>query len=246
MNGRSLSGAWVVCGLLALSSALPATALAASGGDANAGDVWVDTAGAPAGPGHEMDPHLPCANIDLWGAKLADSGGGFTIDGWPPSGARSQAYSGSWSYDTAGGGSQVIAVIDVNTLIAGAAANGDAPHNAQGYHFKLQLSQDPRKSKTFWVDCAPPAATTQPSSGGSSDSGGDTPSTPSSTSATGTGTAGGVQSTALSSRPATGLGLAQRRHTRARSHRRVRHHRRHRPHRRHRTVRRAVLPAFTG
>ena len=25
--------------------------------------------------------------------------------------------------------------------------------NGQGYHFKLQLSQEPQKHKTFWVNC---------------------------------------------------------------------------------------------
>src|SRR5712664_1732514 len=80
---------------------------AAQGGDPNKGDVWVDTVLAlSSGPGHEMDPHLPCANINLWGAKLADSSGPYTIDGWPPSGSMKQAYSGTWHYDKALGGSQ--------------------------------------------------------------------------------------------------------------------------------------------
>lgn len=152
----------------------------AAGGDNNKGDVWLDNVGQPPGPGHEHDPHLACADINLWGDKLADSVGSYTIDGWDPSGSgtgdfgkpgykQDQAWPGTrafpgtttWSYDQGAGGSQVISVIDVHQLIANAIANGDAPVNKQGFHFKLQFSQDPQKHKTFWVNC--PAATPSPS-----------------------------------------------------------------------------------
>ena len=128
---------------------------AAQGGNPNKGDVWVDTVTAVAGPGHEMDPHLPCANINLWGAKLADTSGMYTIDGWPPSGSKGTAYSSTWHYNPALADPQVIDVINVYTLITTAAANGDTPA-AQGYHFKLQFGQDPQKHKTFWINCPPP------------------------------------------------------------------------------------------
>ncbi|HVB14640.1 MAG TPA: hypothetical protein VNH38_07790 [Candidatus Dormibacteraeota bacterium] len=138
-------------------------------GDSNSGDVWVDNVGQPSGPGHEMDPHLGCQDINLWGADLADSGDGYTVDGWSPSGSGTgdQAWPGTkadpgtaaWSYDTSTGGSQVISTIDVTKLIADAVANGDAPVNGQGYHFKLEFSQDPLKHKTFWVSCQAPAPT---------------------------------------------------------------------------------------
>jgi len=139
-------------------------AVAAIGGDSNAGDIWVDTQGANPGPGHEMDPHLPCANIQLWGNGLADSSGTFIIDGWPPSGSQEQDYSGSWTYNTTQGGTQPIALIDFTQLIDTAASNGDKP-SAQGYHFKIQFVQDPQKHKTFWVNCSgppgpPPGGTT--------------------------------------------------------------------------------------
>jgi len=136
--------------LVALCAGGPA--LAASGGDSNAGDVWLDNVGQPAGPGHEMDPHLACQDINLWGDKLADSSGTFTINGWPPSGGKEVDYSGTWSYDSSQGGDQVVATISVATLIGNASANGDkAAHN--GYHFKLDFGQDPQKHKVFWVDC---------------------------------------------------------------------------------------------
>jgi hypothetical protein len=138
-------------------------------GDSNAGDVWVDNVGQPAGPGHEMDPHLSCADINLWGDKLADATGTYTIDGWPPSGHKQQAYSSTWSYNQTQGGVQVLDVIKVQTLVANAMANGDVPHPKQGFHFKLQFSQDPQKHKTFWVRCnmqsappVPPGAPTTP------------------------------------------------------------------------------------
>src|SRR5207253_836509 len=108
---------------------------------------------------------------NLWGAGLADTSGTFTIDGWPPSGHKAQAYPASgtlpWNY-TAGSGTQNLllagasdpytadADIDVDKLLANAKNNGDAPVNKQGFHFKLQFSQDPQKHKTFWVDCPPP------------------------------------------------------------------------------------------
>jgi hypothetical protein len=142
--------ALAAAGLLVLSTA--GTALGSSVGDANAGDVWLDNVGQPAGPGHEMDPHLACQDINLWGAKLADGSGTFTINGWPPSGAKEVDYSGTWSYDTSQGGSQVVATISVANLITTARSNGDsAAHN--GFHFKLDFSQDPHKHKTFWVSC---------------------------------------------------------------------------------------------
>ncbi|MHB1499866.1 MAG: hypothetical protein ACYCYK_01635 [Candidatus Dormibacteria bacterium] len=126
----------------------------------------------PSGPGHEHDPHLACSNINLWGNFMADSSGTYTIDGWSPSGSgfSDQAYPGTaahpgtqpWSYT--GSGNQVMSVINVGTLIANARANGDAPINGQGYHFKLQFSQDPQKHKTFWVNC--PAPTPPPGAPG--------------------------------------------------------------------------------
>ena len=174
--------------------AAPMVTFAASGGDSNRGDVWLDSVGQPAGPGHEMDPHLACADINLWGANMGDAVGVFTIDGWPPSGHQEQVYpasgSASWHY---GGGkqAQVIAVIPVHTLIANAAANGDSPAH-QGYHFKLQLSQDPHKHKTFWVNCPPPSATGGGGGGGGGTSGG------------GGGTTGGTSGTGVSGGGETG------------------------------------------
>jgi hypothetical protein len=175
---------------------MAASASAASGGDSNAGDVWLDNVGQPAGPGHEMDPHLSCTNINLWGAGLADGSGTFAIDGWPPSGSQEQDYSGTWSYS--GSGTQVIAVINVQTLINQAAANGDKPA-AQGYHFKLDFSQDPQKHKTFWIKC--PAPTSSPGSTPSSTTpAGSTPAgtTPSGTTPTGTVTPPSTPAGALS------------------------------------------------
>jgi plastocyanin len=119
----------------------------------NAGDTWVDNVGQPAGPGHEMDPHLACTDINLWGNGMTDSSGSYTIDSWSPSGHHEQVYSGTWNYNTAQGGDQIMDVIHVATLIANAKANGDAPVNKQGFHFKLELSQGPQKTKTFWVNC---------------------------------------------------------------------------------------------
>lgn len=138
-------------------------ALQSSGGDNNRGDVWVDNVGNPPGPGHEQDPHLACTNINLWGSGLADSSGTYSVDGWQPSGRGfpDVAYGPTtWHYNTSLGGDQVISVINVATLVADALANGDLPVNTQGLHFKLQLSQDPFKHKTFWVNCVPPATTT--------------------------------------------------------------------------------------
>src|SRR5947209_18197116 len=89
-------GAAAVVAASALMLASMQPVMAAKAGDSNRGDVWVDTVGAPPGPGHEMDPHLPCANINLWGDKLADPSGSYTIDSWPPSGSQTQAYSSTW------------------------------------------------------------------------------------------------------------------------------------------------------
>ena len=165
-----LPAAFILAALAAV--AAPAMAFGAAGGDSNRGDVWLDNVGQPAGPGHEMDPHLQCVDINLWGANMGDAAGTFTIDGWPPSGHQEQAYpaagTAAWRY-SGGKSAQVIAVIPVRTLVANAAAKGDTPAH-QGYHFKLQLSQDPQKHKTFWVNCPAPSG----SGGGTGGSGGGT------------------------------------------------------------------------
>lgn len=233
MKVRFTASTRVIVGMLAVAFVFPVSALADAGGDANAGDVWVDTVGAAPGPGHEMDPHLPCQNINLWGDKLADSGGSYTIDGWPPTGNKAQAYSSTWSYDHSTGGSQVIDVIDVNTLVAQAAANGDAPVNKQGYHFKLEFSQDPQKHKTFWVNCPPPS--------GGSESQGEQPQNTGSTSPEQGSTPEQGSAPQKGSAPQQ-MVLGERRSGRThRTHRRQRKHRKH-----HKVSRQAVLPAFTG
>jgi len=135
---------------------------AAPGGNNNKGDVWVDNVGQISGPGHEQDPHLACTDINLWGNGLADSTGTFSIDGIPPSGSDELVYSATWKY-TVKSGNSMIALINVDTLVDAAIANGDAPKNKQGLHFKLDFSQDPQKHKTFWVDC-PPDPTPTPGS----------------------------------------------------------------------------------
>src|SRR5438309_2745903 len=148
----------------ALLGATSPVALASAGGNNNKGDVWLDNVNQPPGPGHEMDPHLQCENINLWGDKLADPSGSYVVDGWAPSGSKEQDYpassSGTWHYDQGVGGDQVVDVIDVGTLIADAQANGDIAHPKQGFHFKLQFSQDPQKHKTLWVNCPPSTPTT--------------------------------------------------------------------------------------
>jgi hypothetical protein len=161
-----------------------------SSGDSNRGDVWTDNVGQPSGPGHEQDPHLACVDINLWGDKMGDATDSYTIDSWPPSGNKSLAYSSTWHYNQAQAGAQVIDVVNVRTLVANAQAAGAAPVNKNGYHFKLQLTQDPQKHKTFWVSCpAPtPTPTPTPTSGG--------------TGGTGQG-AGGTEGTSTGSTPGT-------------------------------------------
>jgi hypothetical protein len=167
---------------LGLAAVTSVQSFGAPNGDANKGDVWLDNVGQPPGPGHEHDPHLACADINLWGDKLADASGVYSIDGWHPSGSgtgdfgskgykQDQAWPNTkanpgwapWSYNQAAGGSQVLSVISVEQLLANATANGDAPVNKQGFHFKLQFSQDPQKHKTFWVDCPAPGPSPGPS-----------------------------------------------------------------------------------
>jgi hypothetical protein len=157
-------------GLLALGTAPRAFAES----NKNAGDVWTDNVGQPAGPGHEHDPHLTCQDINLWGSGLAAPKGNYTIDGWPPSGSQEQDYASTWSYDQSKGGSQVTSVINVEALIVAAAAHGDAPVNGQGYHFKLQFSQYPQKHKTFWVNCPAPTKGGGGNGGGEGNTGGPT------------------------------------------------------------------------
>src|SRR5260370_36602996 len=117
MNRKIFVAVLAASSLLATSPALArhgrhhAANRAAQGGNSNKGDVWIDNVGQPSGPGHENDPHLACADINLWGAALADPTGTYTIDGWPPSGSMKQGYSSTWYYNTALGGNQGLHVI---------------------------------------------------------------------------------------------------------------------------------------
>jgi hypothetical protein len=134
-------------------------------GDNNRGDVWTDNVAQPSGPGHEQDPHLTCTDINLWAAGMGDSSGSYAIDSWPPSGNQAVVYNSTWLYNRAQTDPQVISVIDVQKLVASARAAGAAPQNKQGYHFKLDLTQDPQKHKTFWVNCETPTSGGSPTPG---------------------------------------------------------------------------------
>ena len=98
----------------------------------------------------------------------------------------------------------------MRTLIANAAARGDTAAH-QGYHFKLQLSQDPQKHKTFWVRCT--ASSSSGGGGGGStggsggaNAGGGSTAGGSTSGASASGTSGATGGTSVSSTPA---GLAQ-------------------------------------
>ena len=165
--GGTACAASTMVAIATFAGGFSSTPAAAAGN--NRGDVWVDTVGSNDGP--EMDPHLPCADINVWGMKLAGSDGSFAVQGWPPSGggASETDHSGDWTFDQSAGGQQVIAVIPVQSLIATAEDNGDTAHPQQGFHFKLDL-EDPRtgnnngddKYKVFWVNCTSPSSTPTP------------------------------------------------------------------------------------
>ena len=162
-----LTGAAIATGGLALMGfgtiGAPAlsngVALQAANGDNNAGDFFLD--GISLGPGGEHDPHLGCpTSIIVGGMNLADSSGSYTIYGWPPSGTQESLLSGTWNYNKTVGGTQTIATVSSTTLVNDAIAAGDTAINSQGLHFKILVSQDPTKFKTFWLNCAAPAAPT--------------------------------------------------------------------------------------
>ncbi|TMD96208.1 MAG: hypothetical protein E6I76_08380 [Chloroflexi bacterium] len=153
---------------------------------ANSGDIFIQSAGAGAPSGHATDPHLSCADIDLWGAGLADPSSTFTIAGAPPSGSDETVYSASWSYSSAVADPQIIAVVPVATLISDAAAAGDTPQANGGYHFKIDFTQNSQKATTFWIDC--PAPSGDPGTGSTGSGGGTTTTTSSSSGSTDAGT----------------------------------------------------------
>ncbi len=130
--------------------------------------------------------------------------------------------------DGDGAGDQVIAVINVSSLISQAQANGDKA-SAQGYYFKLEFTQDPQLDRTFWVDCTP-----TPPGGGGGGGGGN-----------GGGSGGGTTTTS-STPPATTAVVtstaATKIHKVSKRHRK--HHRR--THVRHVKAVRIHLPGFTG
>ena len=169
--GGSACAAGVMLALTSFAGGFASYAPAAAASGDNRGDVWLDTVTQTDQTGHEHDPHLPCNDINLWAASVNDSSGPFTIQGWPPSGAGSSEidYSATWNYDTSKGGSQIVAVINVQTLTANATASGDTAQPQQGLHFKLDV-EDPRsggsmgddKYKTFWINCTSSTPTATP------------------------------------------------------------------------------------
>ena len=118
--------------------------------DPNRGDIWVDSATTQttgvtqAGPGHENDPHLPCADVGVFAAKMADPTSAeqnrFTIYAWPPSGSQNAIYTADWTYIQGAADPQEIAIVPASVF-------------SPGGHFKIQVTQDPVKQKVFWVDC---------------------------------------------------------------------------------------------
>ena len=114
----------------------------------NAGDIWVDQAGAPSGPGHENDPQLSaCSAVTVWGAGLADGGGTLTIEAIPPT-PGGHRITLTWSFP-GGRTARPLATVEPASL---AALLTDANHGA---HLRVVLEQDPRKSKDFWLSrCA--------------------------------------------------------------------------------------------
>jgi hypothetical protein len=169
VSARALAAVSLLSSLTLGTVLLAPAAQAAPGVHRNAGDVWLDNVGQPSGPGHQMEPHLACADITLWGNGLADPAGDYTIDGFAGGGPTAPAYSSGWTYDRAVAGDQATSVIPVQALIANAVANGQQPVGDQGFHFKLQFTQEPQKHKTFWVSCGSDTGTgtsssvTQPS-----------------------------------------------------------------------------------
>lgn len=210
-------GALVTSGLLGMAL----TPGAWASGRGNSGDVWLDNIKP------STDPHLPCQDIVLSGSGLADSRGTFTLQGFSPSGSQELDYSESWRYTQTG--ARVIAIISLWKLIAQSEAGGNA--GAQGFHFKLVVSQDPQTHKTFWVDCP----------GGDSTPGG-SPSTGSVSSPAVTRSSGGPVITSIGA-----VTASRPRHPITHKHHRLVHPARHRKvRRRHvKAVRVAALP-FTG
>ena len=147
----------LVAGVFAAALLVPVAIAALPANASNKGDVWA-TNSPDAGAGHAHEPHLSCGTIYLHGSALAD-GGTYTIDSIPPSGSGAQVWSGTWSTPSSG---DVIATLSGSDLVAAAVTLDNATPNVnQGYHFKLDLSQEGVKHKTFWVRCSeePPAPT---------------------------------------------------------------------------------------
>ncbi len=130
--------------VVAIASVVVFAQAGAAGPQNNRGDVWVDNPGHLSDPGHENDPHI-CGLVDIYGNGLADPTGSFDVVAWPPTGDGSTVVaSGPWNYDQTLGGNQVIA----------------GPLSLAQGHYKLMLSQDPRKAKVFWTTCPKPPSPT--------------------------------------------------------------------------------------
>jgi hypothetical protein len=134
---RSLAGLSLTAGLVLIMSAVGALPVAAA-----KGDIWTQPGGtAEETSGHSQEVHLPCGNVDIWGDALdALSGTWVLYHKSPPNTDEFEVTRGTFSYS--GESSMKIGTIPLAAL-----------HTATGPHFKLEVDDGSKKSKTFWLDC---------------------------------------------------------------------------------------------
>jgi uncharacterized repeat protein (TIGR01451 family) len=125
--------------------------------DNNKGDTWLTDSPAVI-TGHAHEPHLECGTIYMHGSAL-DPSGTYEISSIPGTGHDVVVVTGTWTTPVTG---DVITTFSGSAVVAAAIAlDGAVANPQQGYHFKLTLSQDGVKHKTFWVKCdETPAAPT--------------------------------------------------------------------------------------
>ncbi|HET7465187.1 MAG TPA: hypothetical protein VFL29_00860 [Candidatus Dormibacteraeota bacterium] len=136
---RSLAGLiGAAAGLALVGSlfvAIPATA--------TKGDIWTQPAGTPEETsGHSQEVHLPMGAVDIWADALDNHSGTWVLYHMPPPnppGPDTEIARGTYSYP--GSGSKTIATIPAATF-----------QNAPGPHFKVEVDNDNKKSKTFWIE----------------------------------------------------------------------------------------------
>jgi hypothetical protein len=126
------------------------------------GRSWVATVGTVVRPRHAEHSRLPCDDIALWGRGLDRASGGYQVFSEEPTGRDQTVLEGTWRYDEAKGGRQVVATISGAAVDSGIGALGAVPREPDGFHVAVRVPGAHPNETHFWIAACPAAAAAPP------------------------------------------------------------------------------------